>query len=198
MPRVSLQHQAPSSPRSPPAQSSAALSTTSFLHRLTHPSSAQAFTCKEATSANFKLSFPRSSSPLFQLISPKTGGFKGDLSGSSRATSSSPGESGEVARQQFSLAGSVMLYAVIYKAQEEPAALKSISFSFPSSPTLLKPPLDANTMEDVKGRHQGHELIEHPGRKMALRERKGGAKRAGWGGESSQSRQNSSEDDGGL
>lgn len=131
-------------------------------------------------------SFPRAGLLLFQLISPKTEGFKGDLSGSSRATSSSPGASGEVARQQFSLAGSAMLYAVIYKAQEEPAAVKYISFSFPSSPMLLKPPLYANATEDVNGRHQGHELTECLGRKTALREEKGEARESkqgwpGWG-----------------
>lgn len=58
---------------------------------------------------------------------------------------------------------------MIYKAQEEPAAVKYISFSFPSSPALLKPPLYANAEEDTNGRHRGHELAERSGRKMALR-----------------------------
>lgn len=75
-----------------------------------------------------------------------------------------------------------MLYAMIYKAQEEPAAVKYISFSFPSSPALLKPPLYANTIENANGRHQGHKLAEHSGRKTALREENGRASRAGWDG----------------
>lgn len=65
-----------------------------------------------------------------------------------------------------------MLYAMIYKAQEEPAAVKYISFSFPSCPALLKPPLYANVTEDANGRHQGHELAGRMGRKMGLREEK--------------------------
>jgi len=123
--------------------------------------------------------FPRAGFPLFQLISPKREGFKGDLSGSSRASSSSPGASREVARQQFSLAGSVMLYAMIYKAQEEPAPVTYISFSFPSSPVLLEPSLYANATEHTNSRHEGHQLAEHSGRKPALMESEQGW--LGWG-----------------
>lgn len=56
--------------------------------------------------------------------------------------------------------------------------MKYIGFSFPSSPALLKPPLYAN----ANGRHQGHELAEHSGRKTALSEENGRASRAGWDG----------------
>lgn len=161
----------------------------SFLQRLTHPSAWLSGDIQMQSGYFCQLhfnSFPRAGFPLFQLISPKTEGFKGDLSGSSQATSSSPGALGEVARQPFSLAGSAMLYAMIYKAQKEPAAVKYISFSFPSSPALLKPPLYANATEDVNGRHQGHELAEHSGKKMALRKEKGRARESkqgwpGWG-----------------
>lgn len=131
---------------------------------------------KAATSANYIATLspptPRAGFLLFQLISRQTWAFKGDLSGGSGATFSSPGAAGEVARQQFSLPGSAMLFAMIYKAQKEPAAVKYISFSFPSCPALLKPPLYANATEDANSRHQGYELAGHTGRKTRLREEK--------------------------
>lgn len=148
---------------------------TSLPQRLTHPSLpfTETFRCKKRLLLPITLQlFPPSRFFLFQLISRQTWAFKGDLSGGSGATSSSPGAAGEVARQQFSLPGSVMLYAMIYKAQKEPAAVKYISFSFPSCPALLKPPLYANVTEDANGRHQGHELAGRMGRKMGLREEK--------------------------
>lgn len=160
------------------------LISTSLLQRLTHPSALlsrdiqmqSGYFCQ----LRFKLFFPEQVFLCSSSSPPRPRGFEGDLSGCSRATSSSPGASGEVARQQFSLAGSAMLYAMIYKAQEEPAAVKYISFSFPSSPVLLKPPLYANAMVDANCRHQGHELAKHSGRKMALREGKERARESKW------------------
>lgn len=116
-----------------------------------------------------------------------------------RATSRSPGEPGEVARQQFSLAGSAMLYAVIYEAQEKPA-LKFISFSFPTSPPLLKPTFICKCHR----RHQGHELVECSGRKTAFRKEKRRARESkkgcpGWGraARETEHRKSSEDDDGG-
>lgn len=157
----------------------------SFLHRLTHPSlcSADTFRCKVTPSANYiPTLFPKqvflrsSSSPPSLRVSKET--FQVDF----RATCRSSGEPGEIARQQFSLAGSAMLYAVIYEAQEEPAALKYISFSFPTSPALLKPTFICK----YHGRHQGHELDECSGRKTAFRKEERRARESkkgspGWG-----------------
>lgn len=87
-----------------------------------------------------------------------------------------------------------MLYAVIYEAQEKPAALKYISLSFPSSPALLKPTFICKCHR----RYQGHELDECSGRKTTFRKEKGRAGRAVQdGGEQpgKPSTGNSSEDD---
>lgn len=117
-----------------------------------------------------------------------------------RAASRSPREPGEVARQQFSLAGSAMLYAVIYEAQEKPAALKCISFSFPTGLALLKPTF----MCKCHRRHQGHELVECSGRKTAFRKEKGRARESKKGkkgrrraARETEHRKSSEDDDGG-